>query len=157
MSEVQSRPAPRGRGSARGGRGGFTSRAGRGGARSHAPNGENTTTSSIEQDDSEVGQLKKKYGSKVSTIQELFPGWTDEDVVMALEETDGDLESTVERISECKNSIHIITIFIKSICKRLTNLISSKVPSHNGAKFQIRKIDPSPKPTNQLHPLLLVM
>ncbi|KAA8567262.1 hypothetical protein EYC84_010297 [Monilinia fructicola] len=101
MSEVQSRPAPRGRGSARGGRGGFTSRPGRGGARGQATNGDNTTsTASIEQDNSEVGQLKKKYGSKVSTIQELFPGWTDEDVVMALEETDGDLESTVERISE---------------------------------------------------------
>lgn len=114
MSEVQSRPAPRGRGSARGGRGGFTSRPGRGGARGQATNGDNTTsTASIEQDNSEVGQLKKKYGSKVSTIQELFPGWTDEDVVMALEETDGDLESTVERISEGKNTVEIIIIHTK--------------------------------------------
>lgn len=123
MSEVQSRPAPRGRGSARGGRGGFAPRAGRGGARSHATNGENTsTTTSIEQDNSEVGQLKKKHGSKVSTIQELFPGWTDEDVVMALEETDGDLESTVERISEGKNFIIVVLlqsikpIFCKYLC-----------------------------------------
>ncbi|KAK6593982.1 rnapii degradation factor def1 [Botrytis cinerea] len=102
MSEVQSRPAPRGgRSSARGGRGGFTSRAGgRGGARGHATSENTSTTASIEQNNSEVVQLKKKHGSKVSTIQELFPGWTDEDVVMALEETDGDLESTVERISE---------------------------------------------------------
>lgn len=112
MSEVQSRPAPRGRGSARGGRGGFAPRAGRGGARSYATNGENTSSNaSIDQDNSEVGQLKKKHGSKVSTIQELFPGWTDEDVVMALEETGGDLESAVERISEGKIFIQVITIY----------------------------------------------
>ncbi|PQE12389.1 RNApii degradation factor def1 protein [Rutstroemia sp. NJR-2017a BVV2] len=103
MSEVQARPAPRGRGSARGGRGGFAPRAGRGGGRGHATNGDkpDTTTSTASIDDNgEVGQLKKKHGSKVSTIQEMFPDWTDEDVVMALEETNGDLEGTVERITD---------------------------------------------------------
>ena len=102
MSEVQSRPsAPRGRGSARGGRGGYPSRGGRGG-RGHATNGdkaESTPTLSIE-DEGEVGQLKKQYGSKVSTIKEMFPDWTDEDVVFALQETDGDLETTVGRITD---------------------------------------------------------
>jgi hypothetical protein len=104
MSEVQSRPAaPRGRGSARGGRGGFSSRGGRGG-RGHATNGDKTDTApttSIE-DAGEVGQLKKQYGSKVSTIKEMFPDWTDEDVVFALQETDGDLETTVDRITDGK-------------------------------------------------------
>ena len=101
MSEVQSRPAaPRGRGSARGGRGGFSTR-GRGGARGHAANGDKTdfTPASIE-DEGEVGQLKKKYGSKVTIIKEMFPDWTDEDVVFALQETDGDLETTVDRITD---------------------------------------------------------
>ena len=102
MSEVQSRPAaPRGRGSARG-RGGFSSRGGRGGR--HATNGEKldpTAAASIE-DDGEVGQLKKQYGSKVTTIKEMFPDWTDEDVVFALQETDGDLETTVDRITDGK-------------------------------------------------------
>lgn len=104
MSEVQSRPVPapssRGRGSARGGRGGFSSRGGRGG---HATNGQKTDlpAASIE-DEGEVGQLKKQYGSKVSTIKEMFPDWTDEDVVFALQETDGDLENTVDRISDGK-------------------------------------------------------
>ena len=111
MSEVHSRPsAPRGRGSARGGRGGFSSR-GRGG-RGHATNGDKTDTTpttSIE-DEGEVGQLKKKYGSKVGTIKELFPDWTDEDVVFALQETDGDLETTVERISDGKNNTGLASI-----------------------------------------------
>lgn len=107
MSEVQSRPsAPRGRGSARGGRGGFSSRGGRGG-RSIATNGDKPNAPSIE-DDGEVGVLKKQYGTKVSTIKELFPDWTDEDVVFALQETDGDLETTVERISDGKiTSVHM--------------------------------------------------
>ena len=103
MSEVQPRPgAPRGRGSARRGRGGYASRGGRGG-RSHATNGDKLDTPSIEED-GEVSQLKKQYGSKVSTIQEMFPDWTDEDVVFALKETDGDLESTVDRITDGKLS-----------------------------------------------------
>jgi hypothetical protein len=98
MSEVQSRPtATRGRGSARGGRGGFSSRGGRGG-RGHATNGEHATPT-IE-DEGEVGQLKKQYGNKVTTIKEMFPDWTDEDIVFALQETDGDLEITVGRITD---------------------------------------------------------
>lgn len=101
MSEAQSRPSvPRGRGSARGGRGGFSSR-GRGG-RTQATNGDksDTLTSTSIEDDGEVGQLKKKYGDKVSTIKEMFPDWTDEDTVFALQETNGDLETTVSRIAD---------------------------------------------------------
>ena len=114
MSEVQSRPsAPRGRGSARGGRGGFAAR----GRRGHATNGEKAehpVAASIE-DAGEVGQLKKQYGSKVTTIQELFPSWTDEDVVFALQETDGDLESTVERITDGKTLTYTITTAITTV------------------------------------------
>lgn len=109
MSEVQSRPAaPRGRGSARGGRGGFPARGGRGG-RGHATNGDKTETmpaGSIE-DSSEIGQLKKQYGSKVDTLKEIFGTWTDEDVVFALKETNGDLELTVDRIQDGMNPIYM--------------------------------------------------
>ncbi|CAG8950274.1 hypothetical protein HYFRA_00006766 [Hymenoscyphus fraxineus] len=99
MSEVQSRPvAPRGRGSARG-RGGFSSRGGRGG-RPHPTNGTDNTAPAPIEDEGEVGQLKRQYGSKVTTIKEMFPDWTDEDIVFALQETDGDLENTVGRITD---------------------------------------------------------
>lgn len=30
----------------------------------------------------------------------MFPDWTDEDIVFALQETDGNLEATIDRISE---------------------------------------------------------
>jgi hypothetical protein len=105
MSEVQSRPtAPRGRGGSSRGRGGFS---GRGRTRGgHATNGDKLDTamaSSIE-DDGEVGQLKKQYGDSVTTIKEMFPDWTDEDIVFALQETDGDLMTTVDRITDGKTS-----------------------------------------------------
>ncbi|KAI9877703.1 MAG: hypothetical protein M1830_003045 [Pleopsidium flavum] len=101
MSEVQARPsAPRGRGSARGGRGGYGSRGGRGGSRyANGERVENIPSTSPE-DEGEIGQLKKQYSGKLSTIKEMFPDWTDEDIVYALQETDGDLESTIERITE---------------------------------------------------------
>ena len=105
MSEVQSRPsAPRGRGASRGGRAGFGSRGGRGGRSSHATNGDRADTTSAPsiEDDAGVGQLKKQYGTKVATIKEMYPDWTDEDVVFALQETGGDLELTVERITDGK-------------------------------------------------------
>ena len=41
----------------------------------------------------------------------MFPDWTDQDVVMALEETDGDLERTVERISEGKDFGYFVMIY----------------------------------------------
>lgn len=102
MSGVQSRPsAPRGRGASRGGRAGFGSRGGRGG-RSHPANGDRADNPSAPpiEDDAAVGQLKKQYGTKVSTIKEMYPDWTDADVVFALQETGGDLELTVERITD---------------------------------------------------------
>lgn len=93
---MQSRPsAPRGRGSYRGGRGGF--RGGRGASKNTKSDAENVPPSL--EDQGEIGELKMRHGSKVSTVRELFPDWTDEDVVFALEENGGDLESTVERIT----------------------------------------------------------
>ncbi|KAL2814242.1 hypothetical protein BDW59DRAFT_154473 [Aspergillus cavernicola] len=97
MSEVQSRPsASRGRVSARGGRGGYSSRGGRGGSRSTKPD----TTEPTYDDEGELGQMKKKYSDTLPMLKELFPDWTDEDLIFALEDADGDLEQAIDRISE---------------------------------------------------------
>ena len=100
MSEVQSRPpAYRGRAS-RGGRGGHSFRGGRsGGGRSYAPAENGAQESSYEQE-GEIGLMKKKYSSTLPTLKELFPDWTDDDLVFALEDADGDLESAVDHITE---------------------------------------------------------
>lgn len=100
MSDVQSRPsAPRGRGSYRG-RGGYSSRGGRGASRAQkSEEQENVPPPSIEEQ-GETGILKKKYGSKVSSLKEIFPDWTDDDLVFALDETNGDIEDAINGITE---------------------------------------------------------
>lgn len=100
MSEVQSRPAARGRGSARGGRGGHFARGGRGGARTTKPSSQENVEPQSYEDEGDFGQLKKKHSDGLATIKELFADWTDEDLVFALEDADGDLEIAIERITE---------------------------------------------------------
>ena len=100
MSEMRSRPSvPRGRGSSRGGRGSYSGRGGRGG-RANGHKDEISTETPSYEDEGEIGELKKMYASKLDTVKEMFPAWTDEDIVFALQETDGDLDAAVDRISE---------------------------------------------------------
>jgi hypothetical protein len=107
MSEVQSRPspsAPRGGRGGRSGRGGFNTR-GRGGRINGDKSDAAPVAPSIEED-GEIVQLKKKYGTKIQQIQDFFPDWTDEDCVFALQETDGELEPTINRIADGKPPAH---------------------------------------------------
>ncbi len=97
-SETQSRPAAArgGRGASRGGRGGF---AGRGSTR--RTNGEASTDGqSAVEDEGEIGDLKKLYSHKTPMIKEMFPEWSEVDILFALRETDGDENVTVTRIAE---------------------------------------------------------
>jgi hypothetical protein len=102
MSEVASRPAV-----ARGGRG--SGRGGRGGARGSTRgrdrhiNGGFHDTPQVEddlEDQGELGEMKKQYSSELPMLKELFQDWNDIDLLFALQETDGDLNTTIERISE---------------------------------------------------------
>ena len=61
---------------------------------------ENTQPIERFEDQGEIGQLKKQYSAQLGTIREMFPDWTSEDIVFALHETGGDLERTIDRISE---------------------------------------------------------
>lgn len=101
MSEVASRPsASRGRGSGRGGRGGF---AGRGGRRANGDKTDGHATqdaTSAFDDEGDFGELRRKYGDKTSVIREMFPDWSEVDVLFALQETDGDENEAVTRIAE---------------------------------------------------------
>lgn len=104
MSEATTRlGASRGRGASRGGRGGFSNRGGRS---SIKPNGESTdaATPSAFDEDSDIVELRKLYGSKVEPIKDMFQGWSDVDILYALQETDGDENLTVERIAHGKPS-----------------------------------------------------
>lgn len=102
MSEARSRPSgPRGRGPTHGSRGGsYSGKGARGGSRQ--VNGEKPEIEAAPtyENEGELGQLKKQYSSELSTIKEMFPDWTNEDIIFALQETGGDLEGTIERMSE---------------------------------------------------------
>nr|POF04155.1 cue domain-containing protein [Quercus suber] len=108
MSDVDARPAPtRGRSSR--GRGGYSSR---GGSRSHTssrkPTNGTATTSEAAQieeeglldDQGEVGEMRKKYASELLMLKDMFSDWTDVDLVFALQETNGDLHSTIDKITQ---------------------------------------------------------
>ena len=93
MTDVQVRPT-RGRASYRG-RGGHSYR----GGRNSKPTDENSAPESFD-DQGEIGELKKKYATKVPMIKEMFPDWTTEDIVFTLDEANGDETAAIERISE---------------------------------------------------------
>lgn len=100
MSEVESRSAPsRGRSSARGGRGGYGRGGPRGGHRQTNGGAVDALEPSIE-DQGELGEMKKQYSSQLSMLKDMFPDWTDVDLVFALQETDGDLQTTIDRMAE---------------------------------------------------------
>jgi len=100
MSEIDTRPAPsRGRSSTRGGRSGI----GRGGPRGGHRQANGATDDIPEpsfEDQGELGELKSQYSSQLSLLKDVFPDWSDVDLVMALQETDGDLPTTIDRITE---------------------------------------------------------
>ncbi|KAL5117546.1 RNAPII degradation factor [Pleosporales sp. CAS-2024a] len=96
MSEVQSRPA-RGRTAARGGRGSsYASR----GPRKHTNGDAAPPSIDTSADAGELAELKKRYHAALAMLKELFPDWTDADLVLALDDSDGDLERTIEKITE---------------------------------------------------------
>ncbi|KKA18112.1 RNAPII degradation factor Def1, partial [Rasamsonia emersonii CBS 393.64] len=61
---------------------------------------ESSSAPTLYEDEGEIGQLKRKYAADVPKLKELFPDWTDEDLVFALEDSNGDLESAIEHITE---------------------------------------------------------
>ncbi|KAK6079757.1 rnapii degradation factor def1 [Seiridium cupressi] len=102
MSEVQARsqPASRGRGGGRGGRGGFAPRSeGRTGNTRRA-NGDKSAASDSLDEDGDIGQLRQQHGDKLDTIKNIFPDWSDADILYALQENEGDVEVVATKISD---------------------------------------------------------
>ncbi|OLY77701.1 CUE domain-containing protein [Smittium mucronatum] len=48
----------------------------------------------------ETSELKLTYKSQLLTLLEVFPNWTETDLIYALKDADGDLEITIGRISD---------------------------------------------------------
>jgi hypothetical protein len=95
--------APRFNSSRGGRRGGYgASRSGLGGTKNSPPESsdwaaqeDNSSTDTSE----EVAQLKAKYSNQLKSLKEIFPDWTAEDLVFALQEVDGNIEIATDRIA----------------------------------------------------------
>ncbi|GAA5839853.1 hypothetical protein JCM11251_001232 [Rhodosporidiobolus azoricus] len=73
------------------------SRRGRGGISSVVSH---STQPDLDDEADETKALRSKFGSKLATAKELFPQWSDEDLLFALQEANGDLEVAIVRMSE---------------------------------------------------------
>ncbi|KAJ1849301.1 RNAPII degradation factor, partial [Coemansia sp. RSA 2703] len=67
---------------------------------SKATRGGNARSSSTLEEAAEFKLLRTKYSSSLDTLSEMFPDWTDADLLYALKEADGNLEVTIARIAE---------------------------------------------------------
>jgi hypothetical protein len=98
-------PRPSTRGSASRGRGTRGRGPPRGGlTKSTATTTEQSTDWATAQEDGpesseEVNALKSKYASQLKSLKEIFPDWTAEDLVFALQEVDGDISLATDRIA----------------------------------------------------------
>lgn len=52
----------------------------------------------------EFKALRVKYSASLKTLNEMFPDWSDVDLLSALKETDGSLEMTIAHIAEGKQN-----------------------------------------------------
>lgn len=52
------------------------------------------------EDQGELGDMKRKYASELGMLKDMFPDWTEVDLVFALQETDGDVPATVDHITQ---------------------------------------------------------
>ncbi|KAJ8099148.1 hypothetical protein POJ06DRAFT_256123 [Lipomyces tetrasporus] len=109
MADVQSRPSHRtsrgGYHSSRG-RSSYTSRGSAPSSRSNATalsddiSSEPATMSSSASVDDTIQSLKAQYSAGLELLSELFPDWSEEDLLYLLSETSGDVEIAVTRITE---------------------------------------------------------
>ncbi|KAG9672497.1 hypothetical protein KCU99_g536, partial [Aureobasidium melanogenum] len=101
MSDFDSRPvASRGRSSTRGGRASHPR-----GAPRQSQTSSNANSSSVQFDDAfdeqgELGNMKKTYSTQLSFMRDMFPDWTDDDLVFAIAEADGDVQIVIDRITQ---------------------------------------------------------
>lgn len=65
----------------------------------------------------ELGQLRKHYNNELNTLKEMFPDWSDDDLLFALQDTDGELEATIAHITEGSYCIvFVIDCFETNLC-----------------------------------------
>ena len=77
---------------------------------SHETRSTHTTRSkSSTSEQNDIKKLRSKHSAKLPTLKVLFSEWSDDDLLFVLEEANGDLDLTIDRISEGEREIHTHT------------------------------------------------
>jgi hypothetical protein len=142
MSDIDSRPvASRGRSSTRGARASHP----RGPPR-QTQTSSTANSSSVQFDDAfdeqgELGNMKKTYSTQLSFMRDMFPDWTDDDLVFAIAEADGDVQIVIDRITQG-------ALLPVMLCKpTLLTITTPQATSRSSPKFPRRaRIEPVPRP-----------
>lgn len=56
----------------------------------------------------DLRSLRNNYRTSLPSLQELFPDWSQEDLLFVMDECQGDLDLAITRISEGKYTIYYI-------------------------------------------------
>lgn len=75
---------------------------GRGGVSTAQPSHSSVAQQSDDDFDEQTEQLRSKYSRQLATVRELFLDWSAEDLLAAIAEANGDVETAVLRISDGK-------------------------------------------------------
>jgi len=66
----------------------------------------------------ELRQLRKEHAASLATLRELFTEWKEEDLLYALKDNGGDVDKTIDRISEGKQgAVRVFFPFSFGLCK----------------------------------------
>ncbi|KAI9030839.1 hypothetical protein CLU79DRAFT_358385 [Phycomyces nitens] len=101
----------------------------------HAANASSTANIGTKQnisltDQNDIKKLRSNYGSSLNILREMFSDWSDEDLLFAIRDADGDLELAVNRISEghCTQWGEVKTRKSKKEAKPKENTVSASQP-----------------------------
>lgn len=83
---------------------------------SHSNNSFSQKSRSSGKDEPEdLRQLRQAHGGSLATLKELFADWTEEDLLYAIQESGGDLELTILRISDGKSFLIDLIVLVNLI------------------------------------------
>lgn len=155
MSDIDSRPvASRGRSSTRGGRASHP----RGPPR-QSQTSSTANSSSVQIDDAfdeqgELGNMKKTYSTQLSFMRDMFPDWTDDDLVFAIAEADGDVQIVIDRITQGASLPSFLSkaALLTTATPQATSRNSPKSPRRARIEHDPRPRTPRPPPAQSSPP-----
>jgi hypothetical protein len=96
----------------------------------------------------ELGNMKKTYSTQLSFMRDMFPDWTDDDLVFAIAEADGDVQIVIDRITQGPSlpSVLCTPALLTTATPQATSRNSPKSPRRARIERVQRPRRPQPPP-----------